>query len=143
MQEEKIKKIREAVIAANGDIMKLQFGCHFTLSRGRKVDRYIYDDYRWTFDDGLLVEKDDDTYDATWTVEILGRKIGLCDVLVTLAKNLGDKRPEIVTYTISSANFVDRKPWTPSWNLLNDDLTHQSEPTIDFLYDLFITKVIK
>lgn len=63
------------------------------------------------------------------------RIVQLSDILIMLAHFCGDRRPNIVTYTVSKANFVDRTPWSIGWNL-KEPLSNQSTETLEFIYKL-------
>lgn len=145
--KEKLNAVREAVIKAVPGIMELKFGCHIkvNLSEGGgeiataigKTPHLVH----WTWAEhhenkGSFVgtEMDD-------RIIILGRPIRLADVLLAIRLC----RHEVTfDFQIEPQNFaiccdtLEEDTRVVFWNLHKDDLSLQSEETIDFLYSLII-----
>jgi len=145
--QEKIEAIRQACIKANPGIVELKFGCEIETTRMNiKGEKYMVVSYnvvnkRGIYDQ-LTVIKEGRVHSKTFgnvcnngvldfKFEIIGRKIGLADVLHTIAKTP-------ITKTITSVS--KQGSWIKSvvikWNLLKDDITLQSEETINFIHSL-------
>ena len=68
--------------------------------------------------------------------EIIGRPVRLADVLNVLRVR-GDKWYETHNSTTETVKYISLiQEIVCHWNLLQDDLTQQSEPTLDFIYSL-------
>jgi hypothetical protein len=134
----KLDTIRRKCIEANPEIVELRFGCKLRHDSGDMytVVRKERGDWIKTLELG-----DDDSVMLKFC-EILGRPIRLADVLLAM-------RVEHSEYSVSSAGYFEE--WSLNqppdvfhltanssarWNLVEDDLTKQSEQTIDFLYEL-------
>lgn len=124
--------VREAVIKAVPEIMELKFGCE--LLYGDVHTRFV--DFN---DAGLkyyeifpLVNSNNTVHESE--VIILGRKIGIADVLVALRK-----QSEYIgaTKAMTEALIEQRYIWVlQRYNLLDDDLNHASPETLQFLAGL-------
>ena len=135
--KKKIKKIREACIKANSEIVKLKFGCEVVidwLGNGVVHDmqkRFITDDLRDN-GNGTVIE-DSVCGDIE---EIIGRPIRLADVLLAIDKyvkigNLSDKEKDGGLSYLDFVSFIYDK-----WNLEDNNLQNQSPETIDFIHKL-------
>jgi len=136
-----ISKIHEAV----PEIKELKFGCAIETSDGEDILIGYYED------DGEI-----NYITKEWgkpyvgDIEIIGRKIGIADVLQTIPKTHNgwcDKTGRlsitpIATFGINDTKVAIKKGVIQShkiasnWDLKNDDITKQSEETVDFLYNL-------
>lgn len=120
----KIKEIRQACIKANPEILSEKC-CGHCLGTGN-AEAFGEEGECAECDLGIITDK---------SSKILGRPIRLADVLIPLARKLGAHRPTI-NYTIDKIIFNGGAPWNPSWNLLKDSLSDQSEETVNFIYEL-------
>lgn len=140
--QEKINKIRQYCIEANSSIKDLVFGC---IIRDMETDRELIflgldDDQR------IRACCPVDQYSTTWIGDeccaIIGRSIRLTDVLMVI------RQKEENIFITSNGEFgelhMESEEFTmkpiPSWNLLKDDLTLQSEKTLDFIITLIEEK---
>lgn len=134
-----LKQLREAIVKVVPGIMELEFGCEvFFIER------------KWLFagfgkEKGTTMMLTDGKFPSTAyttarfdkesTYEILGRPIRLSDVLVAIQKSSycdGYAEYEAVSELCWGGNqYLIRK-----WNLLQDDLNLQDEPTIHFLHSI-------
>jgi len=128
--EDQIKKIREACITINPEIMQLKFGCKINIREDKNAifthmdNEYIYwlDAENHNCDEDSALLKD-------LNFEIIGRPIRLADVCAVLNGsiiNLKNPVMEVQIEMIQSkyAGIVS------CWNLLKDDLELQNEFTI-------------
>lgn len=147
-QEEKIAEIRKACVAANGDIMKLQFGCEVEIKEGVEVPswpgatqkatliapfkakiicNYYYGDLEY-----LFAAKDECSFDLNQVkYAVLGRPIRLADVVLALEFKLMGK--------FKTVSFAQAQPILETcmmWLKGKDNLRDQSPECIDFLYSL-------
>lgn len=142
---EKTAYIKSKCVEANPSIMDLVFGCHVILngemckvwSICNKNDNRIE-----------LVSQNGHgvcfyTKGETRNHEIIGRPIRLTDVLLAILNGTnaageielnGDKT--LTIYADNPEIFADDENHWGSWNLKSDDLTLQSDETIDFLYQV-------
>lgn len=137
--------IREACIKANPSIKDLVFGCQIKVEKGIAT---IYEANDQVIE---AVQLDKPEIGYRWAVnkpretvndfEIIGRPIRLADVLLAV-KLFGRKR---VPWMVDEMGFFwardnDKKViffgLEKQWDLFKDDLTQQSEETIDFIYEL-------
>lgn len=138
----KIETIREACIKANPDIVYLKRGCELILKeehKGGSKHTVLVDEKNgvmWA-DAGMVIIQiwGDDIK------EIIGRPIRLADVLHGI-------QTKIAKQWLDTSNPLETLgKWQPhlektgleiikKWRLLEDDLTQQSDETIDFLYNL-------
>lgn len=143
----KLQAVREAVISAVPSILELEFGCVVRHGTGERtilgyssgIDKFIV----WN---GIGFEPVEGADMRHISKEILGRKITLADVLAAIEKGVGD------WYSVSGAgrfwkSLNDKELRTEpvpnaSWNLLDDDLNHQTPETISFLYEILCTKKV-
>lgn len=117
--QEKISYIRQKAIEANPSILDLVFGCE-----GEDVNGI----WRMAHHNWEAKEPGKDWFSIFPPEKIIGRPIRLADVL-----NLPD------SFTDKYSNKENKELlWKlcANWNLLQDDLTLQSQETIDFLYSL-------
>ena len=138
-KQEKISYIRERCIEANPDIKKLEFGCEVKYRNQEETYRFIMENplvcVQCVCTTGVHIEGLSDKSPQSFCkhrfeewFEIIGRPIRLADVL-----NLPD------SFTDKYSNKENKELlWKlcTNWNLLQDDLTLQSQETIDFLYSL-------
>ena len=149
-KETNLKKLREIIIKANPDILKLEFGCeiktefgillyqsefHGTTCGGKMMPQipeyYFYDEEEQKIQ--CFFSKED--------FEIIGRKITLADVLITLAKN--NIVSELGIFVDVIGRFWKIKPCGGKnemrimcrWELFraSDNLNNQSSGTIKWL----------
>lgn len=143
-----LEQIRQACIKANSEIVELKFGCEFRYFEG--LNRY---GHRRTptvkylclntqdeivaylvspANTRLEIKKDD-------IEEILGRPIRLADVLLAISKADENNHNKIWMKSDGRivANFETKSlKSVVDWDLLKDDLTQQSETTIDFIHSI-------
>ena len=145
--QDKINKIRQECIKTNPEIVELKFGCKvkhktmygksiFTICR--KLDSVSFYVYRNSFKylANSFRKKE---------IEIMGRDIRLADVLYRIqslksddwnrhwvinrfGEFLNDSCPDLKGLPVCKVG--------EKWNLLDDNLEHQSEECIDFIYQL-------
>lgn len=154
-----IENIRKEVIKANPSILDLKRGCfikiedfgigefsdhwingkspihhetggYYVIKHGMGWDGYYCDKKCiYTISDGVKQENKD--------VEILGRTIGIADVLLAINKNYNHivelrSSGEILLQKISGGDI----DYVSDWDLKNDNLESQSEETLLFINNL-------
>ncbi len=138
--QENIEAVRRACVAANPSIMELGFGCEVinqysvlgrVTNKGfvvRNSENYIH----------VQVERGDVSFAEAWLVEeftILGRSIRLADVLLAMPSN-----SVIKINNLGGFSWLIDGEWKdiamPRYNLLKDDLSLQSQETVEFLASL-------
>lgn len=143
---QQLEKIREACILANPSIKDLVFGCEVKcrMWNNRPEKKLIWKN-------GIFIEeingnnyvlfKKTGADFAYHEIKIIGRKIGLADVLLAIEKS---KDIDILSfwqrfadYThLDKSNFQMLYFLISNYNLLKDDLTQQSPETIRLIYKL-------
>lgn len=126
-KNEQLKEVREWVIKAVPDIVKLKFGCEVYMDLGN-IDgtsiihtAYPEMDKFFTIDNGK-------SYPMSSIKEILGRDIRLADVLLA-----------VESLNNVNVGFVLRNQWLEIlelWTMETDSLDAQSPETISFLFNL-------
>lgn len=138
--QDNMKIVREAVIRANPDILKLEFGCEGIYDDNSvKLLRYGMDFqnvdgpnvYVWQKEDGSRYHTSDNRY-----VEILGRPIRLADVLLAIEKNRTTDFFFVTTTDFLCMQDSKTDEELMVWNLREDDLSKQSPETLEFLANL-------
>ncbi len=141
-REQKIERVREACVKVNGEIVELKFGCQVIIDDylpPYNVQRLTENAKYYSFGVSARIESGAEigdervrtmTYKSFYSfeidkVKIIGRPIRLADVLLAMQAIAS---PEDATFE----NLVYRV-CTVHWNPRADDLTLQSDPTIDFL----------
>lgn len=131
---DKIEAIRQACIKANPQIVELKFGCDFEWKgQGGDKGKFLGTTREGRFI--LFFSKQSESHDEELFkkhCEIIGRPIRLADVLYV---NRSKKFPGAA----NNMTLLERPIATDivaNWNLLKDDLTLQSEETIDFIHNL-------
>lgn len=136
MKEEQLQKIREKCIEANPEIMELKFGCRVEINAD-EYDTYfctIIERDSWS-NVKLQIPERDDLWMATDLIDkILGRPIRLADILRAIAENTGIHARSLVFN--GEAIYFNSWGRDKLWNLREDNLTRQSEETIEFIYNL-------
>ena len=133
-----IEKIREAVIKANPEIVKLKFGC-VVIFAGHKmvlgVDKYDIVTYVCRRE-GEQYESGGD-FHINRIEEIIGRPIRLSDVLLAMEK-ANPSRQLLMSFTGRFYEYSSKIPLCQecSWNLKDDNLENQSEELKKFVADL-------
>lgn len=145
--QEKIQKIREECIKCNPEIVELKFGCKVILKDSCPfVNRLIMGDshylgkygyemaYEWG-DKGKYSSCHENSDDIK---EIIGRDIRLADVLYMISEKYKfQSKPQCIAF---NGSFYDNGILLATYNLLDDNLEHQSEECIDFIYNLIENK---
>lgn len=132
--QEKLQQIKEIIWKANPSILELKFGCEVEYGF-EPFDREIVIEGLKTGGGNYVECIKTATYGKLGISniqKILGRKIGLADVLYSIQKASSDFMKE---YASNEAMQVVHK-----WNLLDDNLDHQSEETITFLHNILCQK---
>lgn len=143
----KLEQIRQACINANDDILKLQFGCDTSFGifigtisvKQKTVHRFMRKgDYHGN-DVSHALSKERG-------FKILGRPCRLADVLVAIreskswgiVKHPADQTDEELNIVLKGrSDLLGRLIQSDcGWNLLKDDVTLQSQPTIDFIHSI-------
>jgi len=131
--QEKIEAIQAKCIEANPEIVELKFGCEVIIeTRGIKLICVVWRVVNALDGNGVesikLLHTEQSVID--WdrrAMEIIGRSIRLADVLLATQKE--------------QRLFLDNSSvYRGYWNLHKDDLTQQSEETIDFIVGLLDVK---
>lgn len=164
MTNTKYQAVREAVIAANPEIMELKFGCRVEaiyglLSNSKGMicegdpnegivishDFSLFDCYRTTqhreIDTALIFHEKE-------KFKILGRPIRLADVMIALAQIV---LPDDEFLCVFPEGFICHKREASDdnneyviknarWIFRQDDLSLQSPETIDFLHSVLVSK---
>lgn len=138
----KLQKIRQACIDANPSILDLSFGCEIRDITDGSTYKLIYNVGNhylkltsWSGDDLNTFNTDESWNGKT---EIIGRPIRLSDILIAFR----DVWIMPTTKKDQGFRYLGLGLGNPgiSWNLLKDDLSLQSEDTIDFIYNLIENK---
>lgn len=148
-----LKKIREACIKANPEIVNKDFGCrfkiiskdgfHFAHLNKFGTDIFFYDGtYKLLCQQGWISMDEYVNNQSKW--EIIGREIGIADVLLAIGNSEKWEQGWFVTYTGKFAKieeigggdkfanvFLNRPPW----NLLKP-LEGQTEEVWEFIANL-------
>lgn len=136
--------VREKVIAANPSILDLQFGCAVHWQKTKEGFSRIFVNFSEPEKFGkkysIIASTDNLTSKhvkwgrvavKTEDLIILGRPIRLTDVLLAM-EGFGVRR-----YSGGDNRIGDKfADLFECWNLLDDDLSHQSQETIDFLAEI-------
>lgn len=134
-KEQKIQFIREKCIEANPSIKDLVFGCD-VIVKGIANDNPGCE-YDIVVDDRIKEGRIGLGYFGEVPIselEIIGREIRLADVLLAMPTNS--------IFVCAKDGYIGHDEemikghFKVQWNLLNDSLTDQEEPTIDFIYEL-------
>jgi hypothetical protein len=128
-KQEYIEKIRQCAVAANPSIKDLVFGCQVMDTEYGRTDIYNFGSMSDTFSFLHRENSEKQVWNSTFKehFKIIGRKIGIADVLIAIGKNEIYKTPrgcEILQELIGLR-----------WNL-KEDLNGQSEETLKFIADL-------
>lgn len=137
----KLKELKQAIYELLPDLKKLEFGCEVNVNNPalkNKIHIYcgndLYNDgnYIAKLHDGDCVSMElEDAEKEKYGVEIIGKPIGLPDVLRALDLNYG----------INSDGFFldlgDTINYKLKWNL-KENLDNQSEEVIKFLHSLIV-----
>lgn len=137
----KLEELKKVIQTANPEIMELKFGCAVS---GQGIDRGLVIDRT---EPGTVVRvevgnyKVEEIVKADWlhTMKILGRPIRLADVLLAYHKKFLPKEDLMLKAVVDHVlNKIHKDMWSivANWNLLDDNLDHQSEQTINFLWGL-------
>lgn len=135
--------LKSEIQKAVPSIMELKFGCEVEDKSGvmmvvskaiiREENHSAYYRGRRTFE-GVLT-KQGRKIQLRYILKILGRKIRLSDVFVALGKigSLTESSKWLINLVEDSTGFKDVR-----WNLLDDDLDHQSDECKQFLISLLV-----
>lgn len=136
--------IRQKVIEAVPEIMELKFGC-VVLNEVGIEERVLWSQESWKKGGkDVQLEGTAVAIHESELKEIIGRPIRLADVLAAI-RATGDPAKYYSGITCLgnfTEYFNERTVWRDenkrpiSWNLLKDDLDHQSPETLSFLYEL-------
>lgn len=132
---EKLETIRQACIKANPSILNLEFGCEIKYDgfEGKITNVKEVHPFMVSFDWYDYRGFSSSVYDVYKSgLNILGRKIGLADVLLAI-ENI-DARIKLNRHSSEVKVFASATMFT--WDCSKDDLTQQSEETINFLYEV-------
>lgn len=137
----KLETIRAACIKANPEIVELKFGCEVSYEGWECIllDVPRQNPAMWVLAQSKTLpdeETDGEVYIPD--CEIIGRPIRLADVLLAIGKDEKDIYFKNSDTTIPKWKIIhsDITGSSIGWNLLKDDLTLQSDETIDFLSTL-------
>ena len=142
--ENKIQEIKEVIWKANPSILELKFGCRVKI-KGLSEEFIIIDVHtditgkNWNF----VVRKSlnqqmfrEVRVEEIKKYVILGRPIHLSDVLLAIDKTYkGRENHDLFMDGLILENMTTEGK---TWNLHDDDLSHQSEETINFLHKILV-----
>lgn len=150
-REHNIAKIKAACVKANQSIMDLKFGCEveekpafgsgfrgYTYNGGKVFPysglRANTGDYLFLIDGGMCHVKESEL--TSWH-KILGRKLTLADVLLALSKKAKEE-DEMHKTSVRLVSLLQRGfgEVVGYWILDDDDLTHQTDETLEFIANL-------
>lgn len=158
MNQSQTAELKKVIHQAVPEILELKFGCEMltptknivTLShvefhpagtsKFKDSDGEILEKPTKEYNDYICIKKDGGIYHygIFGNDKILGRHIRLADVLVAIGKNKKSfMLREDGVISIPNFNYSHSRG---QWNLLDDNLDHQSEPTKQFLYDVLVKK---
>lgn len=134
-----IDNLKKKIQEANPSILELNFGCEFRMGDNPYNHRML--DY---ISPGIFIVwyPGFGTKQILWsTFTILGRPIRLADVLVAMQKlsDRDENRHHVINRLGEFLLYVKGYPGMvvkPKWNLLDDNLDHQSDECKQFLIDL-------
>lgn len=145
-RQEMIEKVRRAAVRANPSMLDLTLGCeirniknntHYYITDSNIVGSVHIGDFKAI--NTVTLEGYHGMHSAD-TIEIIGRKIGLADVLLAIGNSLLlQVDTEGFFYTWEKEDAEQGKGYCQSgvnWNLLTDDLTQQSDELLTFLCEL-------
>lgn len=129
--QQKIEAIRRACVKANPKIVELKFGCLIS-GYGHHLSEIVTVGEKYC---SFLHSPDLVAQDRTKTIkqdyEIIGRPIRLADVLLVFrGRSLKGCDPNETYPSRNEISILQR------WNIRNDDLSKQSEDTVDFIHEL-------
>ena len=152
--QQKLEAIRRACVKANPKIVELKPGCEF-YQKNRKTDEVLSDAVyvflgrgidsreinfsltdRYARDeigryDGYAYNEVQSEKNLEGYIEIIGRPIRLADVLLVFrGRSLKGCDPNETYPSRNEISILQR------WNIRNDDLSKQSEDTVDFIHGL-------
>lgn len=139
MRDQNIKIIREAAIEANKSILALELGCRIALKDYEAFPNawgiYVGKEFKPKFDAkrDMVMHPNGEIFPMDEKYEIIGRKVGLADVLLAIGKKNSIK-PKLDLYS------VELEIGECLWNLLKDSVEDQDDPTLQFLADLLAHK---
>jgi len=127
-KQQKSEVIRAACVKANPEIVELKFGCAYRVKNKPSPLPYVVN--------GEAILQTIKNLD----LQIIGRPVRLADVLLAINEKKKD------WYAFDCAGYLLIREFGTSafelagepspWNLRSDDLTLQSDDTINFLYEL-------
>jgi len=164
-RQEMISKIRERAIEVNPSILDLVFGCQISRKGSEDSLRHykVIEDVGFAANPkkvwinsipfgAMPLELDKDLIENGGEFKILGRKIGIADVLFAIHAIDAEKRPMYFSagcdggfystqYTYPDGNHCVIKHEGlrgvgVGWKLNDDNLLNQTDETISFLYEL-------
>jgi len=138
--QEKLEYIRQMIVKEIPEIMELKFGCWIKV-RGHGYDNPIWTvrvigmsrgkGDTWAIGDGFREVVYDTKKDI---VEILGRPIGIAEILKVIPSHWLAKYEK----TTNHYELINTRSKNNEYICIEGrDLNEESEPTIDFLYNLF------
>lgn len=156
-KQEKLKELEQEIIKANPSILDLKFGCIIRKNKDHCItseeseERPIFisiseygSQFFWAKFDKYEAPQAINTDE--FDIEIIGRPIRLSDVLYMFLSHA------ISEWSVNSSGAFERwkyhgeplmwelKEYGPAWKMNQDDLSLQSEDTIDFLFNLIENK---
>lgn len=133
----KLESLREVIIKANPSILDLEFGCETNVGTfvGKQPDE---DEWYFAKAEDVNGERDISFYENINKLKILGRKIGIAEILLTMIE-VTDQ--QTTNKEIRKTNYQARTMRIlAKWDLKNDDLANQSDETLTFLWELLCEK---
>lgn len=143
-QQTNLELVRQACIAANPDILKLEFGCEVWIDDIEGEGQYSI----WEYIGDVDIHSNQDTlwkcaFSTFATVKwgnfklegkphvLLGRPIRLADVLLAVIYVAPHKDESPMQRDVNERLIIQG-----DWNLFKDDLRSQSDETVAFLAEL-------
>lgn len=119
------EKLREIIIAANPDILKLEFGCQVEIIDNIKTKKYFHILRRIKNEYVLYNSRHDAAFvKKSNKLKILGRPIRLADILIAIKKKM------FSTEDKSTREMIN------DYNLSFDNLENQSQEFLDKLLEI-------
>lgn len=128
----KLQAVREKIIAAVPSIMELVLGCEVKFRDARFI--FISDGMAGLYT--IFNPKSHAIHANPKEVEILGRKIGLADVLLAVERKALKDLEERSILPLPRASMFGRI--ADRWDLKKDDLSLADDRMIHMLYDLLV-----
>lgn len=132
MTQSNLEAVRQAIIKAVPSIMELKFGCEVNI--GGTKSTFVKWDKRLEYGGYFHTKEDLTMYPDDLIQIILGRPIRLADVLYANQQRCSVEDPEMDDFAL----FDRQETIIGDWNLLEDNLSKQSEECIAYLASILL-----